>query len=114
MITKKDLLAQFTQATETFTVEAWNNAQVQLRKLTIKEQADINAILFGDITTANVEELSTSISLSAMQDAQILTAHYALVEPKMSVNDINNLPIEALAGIAEIHEALSEWSNPKK
>jgi hypothetical protein len=114
MITKKDLLAQFTQEIHTLNVEAWNNAEVKIRKLTIKEQAHINSILFGDITLMDADSLAANISLSALQEAQIQTASYALTDPKMSVDEISAQTGEFLLGIAEIHEFIGEWSTPKK
>ena len=114
MTTKKDLLALFTQETRTLKVEAWNDAEVKIRKLNIKEQAEINDVLFGEVTLKDADDMAANISLGAMQYAQILSASYALVEPKMTVSEIQNQTAEFLTGIAEIHDALTEWSNPKK
>ena len=113
-MTKKDLLAQFTQETKTITIKAWDNAEVKIRKLTIKEQAEVNALIYGDLTLDEAQEGTAHIDLLAVQESQILSASYALVEPSLTVDEIKNLPSDALEGISEIQEALTNWSEPKK
>ena len=110
----KDFLAQFTQETLTFIVEAWNQTEVKIRKLTIKEQAHVNSILYGELTLEDAQQGSMNIDLLAVQEAQIQTVAYALIEPKLAVEDINKMPTEFLEGVTEIADKLTEDSQPKK
>jgi len=113
MINKKDLFKKFNPETKTVNVKAWGEAPVEIRKLTIKEQADVNSLLYGNLSIEEAQEGTAHIDITAVQEAQILSVSYALVNPQLSVDEIKSMPSDFLEGIGEISEALNSWSNPK-
>lgn len=92
-------------------IPSWGG-EVKIRPLSIKERGEVISVLQGDVDI-NDEWKPSNISLSAITKAQILTAHYALIEPKISVSELEDMPESAFAGIKEICDEV-EKLNAKK
>ncbi|WP_170019187.1 hypothetical protein [Campylobacter sp. RM16190] len=86
-------------------IKAWGG-EVKIRPLTIAERIKATEVFQQSSETTNVKIVD-------VLEAQILTAHFALVEPKLSIAEIKELPEEAYAGIRQISEEV-EKLNAKK
>lgn len=86
-------------------IKAWGG-EVKIRPLTIAERNEVINLLQkdGDINNAKIASLI---------EAQVLTAHFALVEPKISPDELKALPEKAFEGVKEICEEVDRL-NVKK
>ncbi len=97
MLSFDDIQQQCKTAESTVQIDAWNG-EVKVRQLTVAESAEVIATQAkGDHATAMVK-----------------TASFALVEPRMSVKKLQDLPQSAFDAIKEIVEAVGELGEPKK
>lgn len=92
-------------------IPAWGG-EVKIRPLSIKERSEVISVMQGDATLNN-EGKPSFISLSAITKAQILTAHYALIEPKISVSELENMPEAAFSGVKEICDEVEKLTAKK-
>lgn len=112
-MTKKELLEKFKPETKEIEVKAWG-ANVSIKKLTIKEANDVQSMLMNNATTEELQTGKLEISVGKLQQSQWLAVSYALVEPKLTIDEISGLSTDGQLGIAEIYEALQAWDKPKK
>ncbi len=113
MIAFKDIQERFSKETKEIEVKSWGGT-VKIRKLTIRENDEVQAMFMNDATTEELSNGNLEISISKLQASQRLAVSMALVEPKLSVKQLEDLPTDAAEGIAEIYEQLQEWDKPKK
>lgn len=86
-------------------IASWGG-EVKIRPLSIKERNDVVSVLQDGLD-------EKSMAIDKVVKAQILTAHYALNEPKLSISEIESLPESAFKGIKEICDEV-EKLNAKK
>jgi len=110
-MTKLELL-NFGKETKEIEIEAWDNTKVTIKKLTIGEQAKVQAVLLKDRDLANAKEGQVSID-SYNKSVQLIVS-LCLVEPKFTVKEIQDMSSDIAEGIMEINNKISEWSTPKK
>lgn len=113
-MTKEELFALYPTETKEIQVKAWQNKSVKIKKLTIKQDDEVKAMLMNNASADDLADGKFEVSVSLLQKSQWLAVSYALVEPKLTVDEISGLPTDALAGISEVYEALQEWAKPKK
>lgn len=95
---------------KTIFIKAWGN-EVRIRPLSIAENVEV----LSTLGALNGTELSKEApNAKKLIDAQLLCAHYALVEPTFSLDELKNLSASAFGGIAEIFGAVNEMANEKK
>lgn len=115
MKTKEDLLNRFAKfETKEIIVKAWDNMPVKIKKLSISEYNQTQAMMMNDATPEDLKNGKMAIAMGKMLDSQLLAVSYALVEPKMSFAELGSLDTDGQAGISEIYSALEEWDKPKK
>lgn len=114
MITKDQLFKQFTPETKTIKVEAWGGQEVEIRKLTIAAQNEIQAVLLKDMNIAKMDGEAIEIGIEQATKASLIAVSKALVNPALTVEELESLGNDAMDGISEIKNALDEWDKPKK
>jgi len=77
-------------------IDGWGG-EVRIRQLTVAESSEVAAL------QGRGEHAAALVRL----------ASFALVEPRMSVRDINALPADAFEAIREIADAVGEIEGPK-
>lgn len=113
-MTKQELFALYPAETKEIQVKAWNNNKVKIKKLTIKQDDEVQSMLMNNASVGDLQGGKLEVSVGLLQKSQWLAVSYALIEPKLTVDELSGLPIDAQAGVGEIHEALQAWSKPKK
>lgn len=112
MLDKDALLEKFTSQTKTVHIEAVGD-EVKIKKLTIAQRQEVNDILFGNAviqkTGKNVE-----VGITNYNKAAKVAVSYGLVEPKLTLRDIEKLDDTAADFINEVFNALQEFDEPKK
>ena len=81
----------------TVNIPAWGG-DVKLRTLTCGQAADVTA----------------AQSKGEQGLALLLTAHFSLVEPAMSMKQLSELPQEMMTGVSEIITEVGKLDKPKK
>lgn len=112
-ITKEALGQQFKSETKTVEVKAWNG-EVEIKKLTIAEKQESDAVLMKDVAIDDIKDGKIEVSVNKTQLSAVIAVSHALVSPRYKVQELLDLPSEAMEGIAEIKLALDEWDTPKK
>lgn len=97
MLSLEDIQSQCKTTEKTVKIKAWGG-DVKIRQLTVKESSDV---------------LTSQLAQDGAM-AMIKTASFALLEPKMSIDKIQDLSQEAFEGIREVVEAVGELSEVKK
>ncbi len=113
-MTKEELFGRFKAETKEVAVKAWDNDKVTIRKLTIREASEVKSLLMNNATSEQLSSGKLEISVGLLEHSQYLAVSYALVTPKLTIEEIESLPTDALTGISEIHDAINEWDVPKK
>ena len=113
MLNKEMLLGKFERKQKTIKVKAWGG-EVVIQQLSIKEKSEIEAMIYGNATPEELREGTFKIDMNALVASRIKAVSYALVEPKLSIEDLESLTGEAGEGINEVHSALEELNTPKK
>ena len=113
MITLKELKERYPAETKEVKVEAWGGS-VKIRKLTIDEHSSVEAVIMNNATQEELSEGKLEVSVSKLQESQMLAVSLALVSPKMSMQQLGELPSDAITGVTEIYLALKNWDKPKK
>lgn len=113
MITKADLKKKYTSQTKTIEVKSWGG-EVEIRKLTIAENNEAQAVLLKDKLASEMANGRVEVSIGQAQASAVIAVAYALVNPKMTVEELSGLDSEGMEGVTEIKKALDEWDTPKK
>jgi len=88
--------------------------EVTIRRLTNKEANEVQEILLSDASSKEIENGEVKVSVGKLREVQLLAVSYALVEPKMSRDDLESLPEGSFDLISKIYEAVQNWDKPKK
>lgn len=113
MITKAGLKKKFTSDTMTIEVKAWGG-EVEIRKLTIAANNEAQAVLLKDRLASEMQDGKVEISIGQAQASAVIAVSHALVNPKMSIEELSSLDSDGMEGVTEIKRALDEWDKPKK
>ena len=87
---------QFKVEVKTAVIESMGGATIKYRELTIKESDDIRSSM---ITGYDVKTGNPNVDVTKALDSQYEKASLMLVEPKMSVEDLQGLGAGALDAI---------------
>lgn len=114
MINKKDLLEQFgIGESKTIKIEAIDG-EVKIKKLTVAQRSEVNKKLFKDADPVELAKGQVAIDMVNFNEAAKLGVSYGLVEPNLSLRDIENMSENALDFINETFNAIQEFDEPKK
>lgn len=102
MLDKKTLFQQFGKADRIIHVEAWD-ADVKIRDFSVEERKKIISEM---IKSPISKDGDTQINYADALEAKLLAVSMALVEPKLTVNDLRQLSEKAMDGINEIYDAI--------
>lgn len=111
-MTKLKLLEKYKRATKTVEIKAWNT-EVTLKQLSIKEGIEVQSILLDGQDLSKVKD-KLQVDIVALTNSTVRTVSYALLEPKMSVKELESMGQDGLDGIQEIKQILDDWDKPKK
>lgn len=92
---------------KTVKIKAWNG-EVRIRQLSTAQRAEVVEIIQGEGGVSN-----ENIKFSNVIKAQILTAHYALVEPNLTTKQLEALPEAAFEGVKEICDEIDKLNKKK-
>ena len=79
-------------------IAALNGAEVTLKTLSQAEKAEIDAVLYS----GGFEDGKPVLSMEALNKANIVKLSKILVEPKMSIKDLERLSVEVDSAFKEI------------
>lgn len=111
---KQDLLNKFKPKTKEIEVKAWGGITVEIRELSISEVNDIQASMLENTPLDEISKGKVNISIGKLEEAKTKAVSLALVEPKLSVDELNKMGVTAKDGVAEIYDAIKEMEQPKK
>jgi len=112
MLDKNSLLDKFTSQTKVILIDSVDD-EVKIKKLTIAQRQEVNDILFGDAKMAKAGK-SIDVGITNYNKAAKLAVSYGLVEPKLSLRDIEKLDDSANDFINEVFNAIQDFDEPKK
>lgn len=113
MLNKEDLLGKFKRNEKTIQVKAWGG-EVVIQQLSIKEKGEIEALIYGNSTPKELEKGTFKLDIKSLMASRMKAVSCSLVEPKMSVEDLESLTGDASEGINEIYKAIEDFNAPKK
>lgn len=105
MLKLQNIKENFSAEEKVVNVKAWGG-EVKIRPLTIAERNEV-------IATMQKDGAQEKVGLADFIAAQIKTAHFALVDPKISEEELKALPERAFEGVKEICDEV-EKLNAKK
>lgn len=112
MLDKSLLFEKYNRGSKEVEVPAWGGT-VKIQKLTIKEKTEIESILYANASQKELSKGSFKIDLSQMMAAQIKSISYALVEPSMSIEELEGLTGEAIEGLKQLAKEIDDFNTPK-
>lgn len=111
MLNKDALLDKFTSQTKVVLIDSVDD-EVKIKKLTIAQRQEVNDVLFGDEKIGKAGKVD--VGITNYNKAAKLAVSYGLVEPKLSIRDIEKLDDSANDFINEVFNAIQEFDEPKK
>lgn len=112
MLDKETIIDKFALQTKTISLESIEG-EVKIKKLTVAQRQEVNDILFGDAKVVGASR-SVEVEVARYNKAAKLAVSYGLVEPKLSMRDIEKLSEDANEFIMEVFNAIQEFDEPKK
>lgn len=112
MLDRDSILEKFSLQTKVVTLDSVKE-EVKVRKLTIAQRQEVNDLLFGDSKIAQSGK-NVEIELARYNKAAKLAVSYGLVEPKLSMRELDKLSEDANDFIQEVFNAIQEFDEPKK
>lgn len=109
MLSLDDIKSNFALNERVVKIKAWSG-EVKLRDL---NTAEYNQILSVAGVSASDDKLKNELDIAKLVKSQMLCASLALVEPKLSLKEIESLNKEAFAGISEIYSLVMEGAKKK-
>ncbi len=111
MLDIQTLKDKFATQSKTIYVKAVDD-EVRIRKLSIAQRARVDEIMFDGVVTDSKGEVP--ISINNYRKATKLAISFALIEPEMSLKDLDELGDDSVKFIDEIYNALSEFDKAGK
>lgn len=112
-LSRENIIGKYKAESKTVNVKAWGG-DVVIRKLRVAEANAVQAVMLKDMELTDVKDSKVEVSIGRANEAAILAVSFALVEPKLTVKDLNELPADAMEGVTQIKDALDNWDKPKK
>lgn len=112
MLDKEALLEKFGSQTKVIEIESIGE-EVKIKKLTIAQRQEVNDILFANAVIQKAGQ-PVEVEITNYNKAAKLATSYGLIEPKMSLRDIEKLSDDAADFINEVFNAIQEFDEPKK
>ena len=103
-MSKANPFSMFTPSETVHKVKALNNASITVRDLTQAEKAAIDGIMYSEGFGTDGKP---QLSIEAIGKANLMKISKVLVEPKMSVKELEALSVEASSAFTEILELIS-------
>ncbi|MFT7880713.1 MAG: hypothetical protein ABXS91_10005 [Sulfurimonas sp.] len=113
MITKSGLRKEFGTRTKKIEVKAWGG-EVEIKRLSIAENNEAQSVLLKDMAVSDVQGGQVEVSIGQSQASAVISVAYALVNPRMTAEELGSLDSDGMEGVTEIKTALDEWDTPKK
>jgi hypothetical protein len=110
---KKDFLTKFKTKTKTITVKAWEE-EVEIRELTVSEHNEVQSYMLKDSDLEAISHGKVEVSIGKLEGAKVKAVSMALVNPKLTEDELSGLGRSAQDGINEIYEAINGFNEPKK
>lgn len=114
MTTKKALLDKFKPKTKEVEVKSWDGMKVEIRELSVSEVNAIQASMLEGATFDEISNGKVNISIGKLEEAKTTAVAKALVKPKLTEDELNEMGATAKDGIGEIYDAIKEMEQPKK
>ena len=112
MLDKDSILEKFALQTKTVQIEAVGG-EVKIKKLTIAQRQEVNDLLFGESKIA-ASGKQMEIEVTRYNKAAKLAVSHGLIEPKLTMREIEKLSEDANDFINEVFNAIQEFDEPKK
>jgi len=88
----------------THTIKALNGAKITLKNLSLQESTRVDTIMY---TKGFKDDGTPILSMEDITAAKLLRLSLALVEPTMSVKDLESLSIQSMEAINEITDIIN-------
>jgi len=111
-MTREDLLAKFGLQEKTVFIDSIGD-NVKIKKLTISQREEVNEILFGDAKIQTGRK-KMEVGIANYNKAAKLGVSFGLVEPKLTLSDIDKMSDDVSNFINEVFNAIQEFDEPKK
>ena len=98
-MTKNNPFSMFTPKETKHKIEALGGAEVTLVELTQAQKAEVDAILYSN---GFGDDGKPKLDLNDINRANTLKLSLSLLEPKMSVKELNTLSVDATGAFSEI------------
>ena len=112
MLDKEAMQEKFALQTKTVQIEAIGD-EVKIKKLTIAQRQEVSDLLFGDAKIAQSGK-PMEIEVARYNKAAKLAVSHGLIEPKLTMREIEKLSEDANDFINEVFNAIQEFDEPKK
>ena len=110
MLNLKEIQAQTIAKEEVIKLSSIDG-EVKIKELSVKENNEVHRLLFKNAQIKSKDDIKFDLANSI--DALILKVHFGLVEPKMSVEQLNKLGSGAAEFLKEVAEAIDDLSAKK-
>lgn len=110
---KRELLKKFKPKSKKLHVKAWDET-VEIRELNAGEFIEINSIIMDGSVKEDLIDGKMNVSIANVEKAKFTRVSKALVNPKLSVEELESLGESAIAGINEINDEIGKFNAPKK
>jgi len=110
---KKDLLEKFKPKTKKIEVKGWDDT-VEIRELSNAEFTEVQALMIGDTSEKDVVNGKMEVSIRDVERSKFLAVSMSLVNPKLSVKELEGMGVSAKPGIEEIYSEITRFNSPKK
>lgn len=111
MLKKEQLIQIYEPQSKVVYIKAVKE-EVRIRKLTLAQRARVQEAMFGDKAVTKTGDVP--VEINGFAQGSKLAVSFALLEPEMSVRDLDALGDNAVDFINEIYSELEEFDRPKK
>ncbi|UTJ05389.1 hypothetical protein [Arcobacter roscoffensis] len=111
MLKKEDILSKFTSSTKTYESKVFEGEQIKVKKLSISERVVVDGVMLKNAKFEGSKV--TKIPPSDYNKAAYIATAYGMVEPKMTLEEIESLDNNALPFAIEVFEQIQELDKPK-
>ena len=104
-------LDKFKTKTKKVFIKEWGE-EVEIKQLSLGEKNEVDYLMLKgkeqDLSQKD-GKIKVEIELDKFNESVFLAVSYALVNPKMSLEDVKALNADAMAGILEVKAHLDDW-----
>jgi len=113
MLDKKEFLNKYEPQTKVIALECMDGAEVKIKKLSVSQRQEVNDVMFGDAKFASGSK-KMEVEVTRYNKASKLGVAYGLIEPRLSVSELDKLSEDVTEFINEVFSAIQEFDVPKK